>query len=669
MKNNFRHIIHSLKLHRTYITVYSLRIIFIIISVSLIMFAGSCSYKVQFSVKPSKIYVGDSAKVVWKIKNPYKIKYISFGNKEEGKLALSGIKYIKPCKDTIINLSIYEKNNTHPSKKFKKKIKVLNPDILEFSAFRDRTDNNKVILSWNVKDFQRLNDKTKYKINIEGYFYDLAPRGSVTIPDLKSSATFTLVMSSPSVVLSKTCFVDGTDLNQRPMIKNDTAIYLLPGDRKIFMKIIETDISNYPDKIRLKVIVYDSLGNFITHLAPPFADTNVCRKYFQRIVDKAKNTVTEPAFEVKEFNNSPDLYDLALVLDYSGSMSSYMDFYEKATCKFIENKYPGDYYSVTKFDHRLAPVCPLKTKAKEIINKTGFKGIDTLGGSTALYAGIDCGLKSLENSHHKRIVMAFTDGYENASFSYFGTYSWDINDMIMNIRKQKATLMLMGLGLTNTVLLNEMAYYSNGEFYYLANPAAITEVYRDLQHNMRTYYEIMFKPLQSESEHQIQLTYFNNKDTTSTTRPMYIGNNIKVDHDLMQFQVDTTAYWYEKDLAKKGYNFVTTPQSLAYFETNEDKINTKYYQQMQKLITYLNENPKTLLRIYGHTDTKGDDNLNDALSKGRAEALKNYLLSKGISNSRIKYYALGSKYPINKNDKAEWAARENRRAEIVIWKK
>jgi outer membrane protein OmpA-like peptidoglycan-associated protein len=81
--------------------------------------------------------------------------------------------------------------------------------------------------------------------------------------------------------------------------------------------------------------------------------------------------------------------------------------------------------------------------------------------------------------------------------------------------------------------------------------------------------------------------------------------------------------------------------------------------ELDKLITVLNENPSVKIRIYAYTDNVGSAAYNRTLSQNRAKAIYSYLISKGISSSRLAYEGKGvsTKYD---NDS------QNRRAEIVL---
>ena len=67
----------------------------------------------------------------------------------------------------------------------------------------------------------------------------------------------------------------------------------------------------------------------------------------------------------------------------------------------------------------------------------------------------------------------------------------------------------------------------------------------------------------------------------------------------------------------------------------------------------------------GHTDSVGGDAYNQKLSVRRAEAVKAYLVSKGIEANRVYTEGKGKKQPVADNKTAEGKAK-NRRVEIEV---
>jgi OOP family OmpA-OmpF porin len=67
----------------------------------------------------------------------------------------------------------------------------------------------------------------------------------------------------------------------------------------------------------------------------------------------------------------------------------------------------------------------------------------------------------------------------------------------------------------------------------------------------------------------------------------------------------------------------------------------------------------------GHTDAVGSDTYNQKLSVRRSEAVKAYLVSKGIEKNRVYTEGKGEKQPVADNKTAEGRAK-NRRVEIEV---
>jgi outer membrane protein OmpA-like peptidoglycan-associated protein/opacity protein-like surface antigen len=101
------------------------------------------------------------------------------------------------------------------------------------------------------------------------------------------------------------------------------------------------------------------------------------------------------------------------------------------------------------------------------------------------------------------------------------------------------------------------------------------------------------------------------------------------------------------------------------FETGKDIIKTNSYPILNKVVTVMNDNPSYNLEIKGYTDNKGDEVKNLELSQKRADAVKNYLVKKGVDESRLMAKGFGQDFPVANNATAAGRAK-NRRVEFTV---
>jgi outer membrane protein OmpA-like peptidoglycan-associated protein len=101
------------------------------------------------------------------------------------------------------------------------------------------------------------------------------------------------------------------------------------------------------------------------------------------------------------------------------------------------------------------------------------------------------------------------------------------------------------------------------------------------------------------------------------------------------------------------------------FETGKDIIKEVSIPSLTELAGVLKKKAEWGLQISGHTDNVGDDQKNMILSKKRAEAVKNFMISQGIDTSRLYVLYFGETMPIASNDTPE-GRQKNRRVEMKI---
>jgi len=98
---------------------------------------------------------------------------------------------------------------------------------------------------------------------------------------------------------------------------------------------------------------------------------------------------------------------------------------------------------------------------------------------------------------------------------------------------------------------------------------------------------------------------------------------------------------------------------LVQFESGKAVLLQKSYAVLDEVMSVMNTYPEYSLNISGHTDSQGDDKMNQALSERRAKACYEYLVKKGVDTNRVSSIGYGESKPIATNMYA--AGREQNR--------
>ncbi|HLO25291.1 MAG TPA: OmpA family protein, partial [Geobacteraceae bacterium] len=101
------------------------------------------------------------------------------------------------------------------------------------------------------------------------------------------------------------------------------------------------------------------------------------------------------------------------------------------------------------------------------------------------------------------------------------------------------------------------------------------------------------------------------------------------------------------------------------FDTAKSDIRKADIPELEKAVVFVKKYPNSKVSVEGHTDSRGGDKYNQALSERRAQAVKKYLVDKGEKADRITAVGKGEAEPVGDN-KTKQGQFQNRRVEVLI---
>jgi outer membrane protein OmpA-like peptidoglycan-associated protein len=115
---------------------------------------------------------------------------------------------------------------------------------------------------------------------------------------------------------------------------------------------------------------------------------------------------------------------------------------------------------------------------------------------------------------------------------------------------------------------------------------------------------------------------------------------------------------------KSEKGLVLTISGSVLFPSGKSELLPSAKDRLAEVARALKDDKRSLL-VVGHTDAQGSDKANEKLSDARARVVRDYLVSEGIEDDRIRSEGVGKSQPVAENTTAEGRA-NNRRVEIIL---
>lgn len=213
------------------------------------------------------------------------------------------------------------------------------------------------------------------------------------------------------------------------------------------------------------------------------------------------------------------------------------------------------------------------------------------------------------------------------------------------------------------------AYFMVGEYETMLKFVNYPECYskEEIKNKLRKStwgYEIKSTNLQWNADSSFILTVRTSKQHTVGSE-QYFGRIINDTAKLILFPEKENLFPYYGDENLNDPCELKTAVDNILFEFDRASILKSSFSALNKITEFLISNRSYNAHFVGHTSIEGNFSRNLKLSRQRAEAICDYLISAGISESRLSYEGKGSTDPIYPNDTENTRSR-NRRVEIKL---
>jgi outer membrane protein OmpA-like peptidoglycan-associated protein len=433
----------------------------------------------------------------------------------------------------------------------------------------------------------------------------------------------------------------GDDTIPKPIYITGTKPINEADASKLIFDIFRIKTDFYPDSIQFHARVYDSSGNFITNLANPYKLYPEV-EYFSALNEKLGkhyNIRDEnvPHFTVREFGAGDSIpFNIALTVDYSGSMNPVLEAIFEGTEIFIDMKFPYDNIAIASFNKDFLLKSPLQNNKNTLLNEFRAKKNEGQGAFSSVKEAIYNATRIFEKApiDDPRVLVVFTDGDDNYSKRRLG-------ELINRAKRENINIFVVAFGYPKDEELKEITFNTGGKYYRVYTKEEMIAVFRDIYLSLRYYYLFTYKPPKYWGFH----TVFADLNVPGNDKTLVATG-----------EYDTSDLW--KDV---GDEF-TLP---ILFDFNKYEIKQESMNLIDEIVDAMMSRPKLRLEIQGHTDNVGTVEYNQKLSENRANAVFSALINRGVDESRLRFVGFGMSKPVATNDSEENRAK-NRRTNFVV---
>ncbi|MHB2153769.1 VWA domain-containing protein [Calditrichota bacterium GD2] len=253
---------------------------------------------------------------------------------------------------------------------------------------------------------------------------------------------------------------------------------------------------HYNQKMEVNIDVDANPVRFFTYIKKidmtNFPNINLyCNVRFEsenlRSLDDNNFTIWEDGYREQIINIDTNKVEtpvsVMLIVDVSGSMNGSMDELKDACNLFIDLMKDDDRTAIIKFSDSYSLIQEFTSDKSLLHDKINSL---TPGGGTQMYNALWAGLELTAPEFNSSTMIAFTDGA-----SAVGNYTTE--QIINHSLDLDIPIYTIGLGSATTDVLKEIAYGTNGEYYYSPTVEQLTAIFQNINASLQTTYKITYK--------------------------------------------------------------------------------------------------------------------------------------------------------------------------------
>ena len=384
-----------------------------------------------------------------------------------------------------------------------------------------------------------------------------------------------------------------------------------------------------------------------------------------------------PVFQPEPFNSSkytPKVNNFLVILDASSSMGEFCNSQEKFTIakEFVNRMNQtipemGQTMGLRSFGHdpSISKKPTMLVDGMKPYNTSDFaKELDLInvaGGTSPLYSALCAAKGDLDGILTKTAVIVVSDGKANAGRSI---------DAATKLKEKFGSSLciytvLVGQDTNGMALMEKIADVGGCGFYAKAQDLVTGPAMADfvekvfLTKREEVKHVVVAKPMDSDGDGVLDP----NDKCPNTPQ------GVSVDAFGCPFDSDKDGvYDYEDQcpgtpLGAKVNSLGCWILAELLFDYDKAEIKPSSFDELNSVAVILKKNPGLNIDLQGHTDNKGSKQYNQKLSMRRANAVKKYLISHGISSDRLTTRGFGFSKPVATN-KTEEGRAMNRRVEL-----